>query len=189
MVPDSFTNFFIASASAGAALLGLLFVSISISPEDKIAEDAPIERRTSAQGALTLLINAFFLSLASLLPSNFGIPVTIFATLSFVLTLQNSINLLRPHPDASKLSSRLFIALANLLTYVAQGYYGILLIMNPNNPVPVFALTNLLLVVYVLGIVRAWQLLGGVRRQPKPQPLAHPLPPASEDVRMTTSAN
>src|ERR1700738_2673342 len=116
MIPDSFTNFFIASTGAGAALLGLLFVSISISPEDKISENAQVERRVSAQGALTLLINAFFISLAALLPSNYGMPVTIFATLSFVLTLQNSITLLRPHPDASKLSSRLFVVTANLLT-------------------------------------------------------------------------
>jgi hypothetical protein len=185
MVPDSFTNFFIASTGAGAALLGLLFVSISISPEDKISENAEVERRVSAQGALTLLINAFFISLAALLPSNYGMPVIIFAGICFVLTLRNSITLLRPHPDASKLSSRLTVVIANLLAYLAQGYYGILLIMNPKNPAPVYSLTTLLLVVYVLGIFRAWQLLGGMRKKHKSQPLAYPQPWASGNEQIT----
>ena len=34
MVPGALTNFFIASVGAAAALLGLLFVSLSISPEE-----------------------------------------------------------------------------------------------------------------------------------------------------------
>jgi hypothetical protein len=33
MVPPEFANFFIASASAGAALVGLLFVAVSLAPE------------------------------------------------------------------------------------------------------------------------------------------------------------
>ena len=187
MVPDSFTNFFVASTGAGAALLGLLFVSISISPEDKIAANANVERRVSAYGALSLLIDAFFISLAALLPSpsNYGVSVTIFAILSFVLTFQNSIVLLRPHPDASKFSERLTIVVVNLLTYVAQGYYGILLIIDPKNSAPVYYLTTLLLVVFVLGIVRAWQLLGGVRPQHKPQPL----PSTSENEPVTTAGD
>ena len=186
MVPDSLTNFFIAGTGAGAALLGLLFVSISISPEDKISEDAPIERRVSAYGALTLLINAFFISLTALLPTNYGIPVTIFAALSFVLTLRNSIILLQPHPDASKLSARLTIVIANLLTYIAEGYYGILLIMNPKNPVPVYSLTTLIQIVFVLGIVRAWQLLGGMRPKHTAQPLAHSLPSTTGNGHILT---
>jgi hypothetical protein len=32
MVPDDLANFFLASASAGAALIGLLFVAIAINP-------------------------------------------------------------------------------------------------------------------------------------------------------------
>jgi hypothetical protein len=50
MVPDALTNFFIASVGAGAALLGLLFVSIS--PEEKITAHASVEKRISAYSAL-----------------------------------------------------------------------------------------------------------------------------------------
>ena len=66
MVPGVLTNFFIASAGAGAALLGLLFVSISISPEEKITLHASVETRLSAYSALISLTNAFLVSLVLL---------------------------------------------------------------------------------------------------------------------------
>ncbi|MHB8599391.1 MAG: hypothetical protein ACYDER_21595 [Ktedonobacteraceae bacterium] len=40
------------------------------------------------------------------------------------------------------------------------------LILNPHNSAPVYSLTTLLLVVYVLGVFRAWELLGGTRSTP-----------------------
>ena len=66
MVPDALTNFFITSAGASAALLGLLFVSISISPEEKITLHASVETRLSAYSALISLTNAFLVSLVLL---------------------------------------------------------------------------------------------------------------------------
>ena len=168
MVPGSFAAFFSASASASAALLGLLFVSISISPEEKITANADVEKRISAYAALNSLINAFFISLAALLPapSNFGVPVVIFGVISLTITLQNGFMLLRPHQGSSSVLRRIISTGLNLLTYVAQCYFGFQLIAHPKDPLPISSLTALLLVVYVLGIERAWQLLGGMRRTP-----------------------
>ena len=166
MVPDALTNFFIASAGAGAALLGLLFVSISISPEEKITANALVEKRISASSALLSLTNAFIISLVALIPGTFGIFVLIFSVISFTFTLQNGIELLRPHEGASNLARRLILTLLNLFAYIAEGYYAVRLIINPHDSTPVYALTTLLLVVYILGIIRAWELLGGARRTP-----------------------
>ncbi len=68
MVPPEFANFFIASASAGGALVGLLFVAVSIAPEQIVAAQAPIERQAVATSAFTALMNAFFISLFALIP-------------------------------------------------------------------------------------------------------------------------
>ena len=70
MVPPEFANFFIAGASAGAALVGLLFVAVSIAPERMVTRRAPIERQAVAGSAFTALINAFLLSLAALIPAS-----------------------------------------------------------------------------------------------------------------------
>ena len=51
MVPAIFTNFFIASAGAGGALIGLLFVAVSIAPENTIMEGAPVELAESLEKA------------------------------------------------------------------------------------------------------------------------------------------
>src|SRR5258708_12753321 len=80
VVPPEFANFFIAGASAGAALVGLLFVAVSIAPARMVTRRAQIERLAVAGSAFTALLNALPLSLAPLLPrSNVGpilIPVT-----------------------------------------------------------------------------------------------------------------
>src|SRR6476619_470175 len=64
--PD-FTSFFLASAGAGAALVGLLFVAVSVNPGRNAGPSAPPERPAVAASAYTALINAFFVSLAALI--------------------------------------------------------------------------------------------------------------------------
>jgi hypothetical protein len=174
MVPADLTNFFIASAGAGAALLGLLFVSISISPEEKITADASVEKRIGAYSALISLSNAFIISLAALIPNTFGIFVLIFSIGSFSITLQNGIELLEHHKGPRDLAYRLILTLLNLFAYFAEGYAGVRLIIFPHDSSPVYMLTILLLVVYLLSIFRAWQLLGGARRKPVHLLAAHP---------------
>lgn len=184
MVPGTLTNFFIASAGAGAALLGLLFVSISISPEEKITANALVEKRVSAYSALISLTNAFIISLAALIPGTFGIFVLISSAVTFAITFQNGFELLRPHAGQSNLARRLGLTLLNLFAYSAEGYYAVRLVITPRDSAPVYALTTLLLIVYVLSIVRAWELLGGVRRTATHLLTAHPKqqtpPPGTE---------
>ncbi|HLH63961.1 MAG TPA: hypothetical protein VKV20_19975 [Ktedonobacteraceae bacterium] len=82
MVPPQFANFFVASASAGAALVGLLFVAVSIAPQQTVTRRAPIEQQVVAGGAFTALINAFFLSLVTLIPNfSFGTIILPFSAL------------------------------------------------------------------------------------------------------------
>jgi hypothetical protein len=69
MVPAEFNNFFVASASAGAALVGLLFVAVSIAPEHIVMANAPIERRAMSSSSFTALLNAFF---SLIEPNNVG---------------------------------------------------------------------------------------------------------------------
>ncbi len=58
VVPPEYANFFIASAGAGAALVGLLFVAVSLAPEQIVARRAPVERQAAAGSAFTALITA-----------------------------------------------------------------------------------------------------------------------------------
>ncbi|HUY77561.1 MAG TPA: hypothetical protein VMV29_12380 [Ktedonobacterales bacterium] len=53
MVPTSFLGFFAASAGASAALIGLLFVAISITPERIISQQTERNDASSANAAPT----------------------------------------------------------------------------------------------------------------------------------------
>jgi hypothetical protein len=81
-----FTSFFVASAGAGAALVGLLFVAISVNPGRNAGPSAPPERQAVAASAFTALINAFFFSLAALIAADslgaIAITVSIFSIIA-----------------------------------------------------------------------------------------------------------
>ncbi len=106
-MPVDFTAFFAASAGAAAALVGLLFVAISISPERNVGPGAPVERQVVAEGAFTALVNAFFLSLGALIP-NVGIgAIAVWHTISTGLKV---ITARTPH-----------VSFVRRLVYVATG--------------------------------------------------------------------
>ncbi len=118
MVPPEFANFFIASASAGAALVGLLFVAVSIAPEQMVTRRAPMERQAVAGSAFTALMNAFFISLVALIPHfNVGFVIVPFISLCLVTTLIQAWQLLRLRKGWLSLLRRTFLVLLSVVLY------------------------------------------------------------------------
>lgn len=114
MVPPEFLNFFIASTGAAAALVGLLFVAVSLAPEQIVAHRAPVERQAVAASAFTALINAFFISLVSLIPHfNTGMLIVPFSSLSLLTSLIQAWSLLRLRKGWQSLLRRAFLVLLN----------------------------------------------------------------------------
>ena len=169
MVPASFQSFFVASAGAGAALIGLLFVAVSISP-DRIFQTGRPEETAVATSAFTALVNAFFISLGALIP---GVPIGWVVVVLAVLGVSNSLNLgsrlLRGRGARSwaTLLRRAVLVLISLFIYGDEVYVALPLISGPN-PAPndagaVSVIAVLMLCVYGLGLTRAWELLGAPR--------------------------
>lgn len=163
MVPSAFTNFFIASAGAGGALIGLLFVAVSIAPENTIMASAPVERQTSAGSAFTSLLNAFFISLGALVPINLGQTIIVMSLLGFSSTVFYSFKLVRNLKDRHNLLTRSLLLLAGLFIYGFEFYIALLMLNHPTDSSPFYGLSSLLLSSYGLGLLRAWQLLGAQR--------------------------
>ena len=164
MVPPEFLNFFIASTGAGAALVGLLFVAVSLAPEQIVTHRAPAERRAVAGSAFTALINAFFISLVALIPHfNSGTLIVPFSSLSLLTSLIQAWSLLKLRKGWQSLLRRAFLVFLNLGLYGLELWNGVGLITDPTQVGFVYGLLFVLLGVFFLGLVRAWELLGAQR--------------------------
>jgi hypothetical protein len=163
MVPPQFTNFFLASSGAAAALVGLLFVAISVAPEHIVQANAPIERQAMAASSFTALLNAFFISLGALIPLNIGTLTLIMSVLGIINSSVLAWNLLKKRGRWQNVVRRVYLILVSFIIYGYELYYAILIILEPNNVGNIYMLAGLLLGVYGIGLTRAWQLLGARR--------------------------
>jgi hypothetical protein len=165
MTTPDFTSFFVASAGAGAALVGLLFVAVSVNPGRNAGPAAPPERQAVAASAFTALINAFFFSMAALIESDgLGGAAIVLGAFSIIGTLQLIGDLFEAHLSRHSYARRIgFIALC-LLVYGLQVFYGLQYLRYPRDVSWAYSVVYLLLVIYATGLTRAWQLLGARRR-------------------------
>jgi hypothetical protein len=161
MVPAPYITFLLASAGASAALVGLLFVAISVAPDRVFGRKAVAQHQTEALSAFTALVNAFLISLGGLDP---GINIGTLALVMGLLALSQTLALLRLWPSWRH-EQRMVRGL--ILFVVSAGAYGYeiwtaqYLIRTPKDTNALDTLLGLLLGAYAIGLVRAWELLGG----------------------------
>lgn len=166
MVPDNFYTFFATSAGAGAALIGLLFVAISITPESIVKEEASPERRATANNTFTAMLNAFFISLGALIPgANLGAIVLVFGVISLSNGLGMNVQLLRTQSRRQLFHGRkIFRYLLNILAPIAlygyECFLAVQLILSPSHIDSVGNITITLIAIYGWGIEQAWEMLG-----------------------------
>jgi hypothetical protein len=184
VVPADFIPYFSTSASAAAALVGLLFVAVSIAPESSLARSAPTERRAMAVGAFTGLLNAFFISLSALVPHvEFAGPLLGIAISSLISTFISMGLLVRRRGPSSPLR-HLFIPLAGFVIYGLEiGVCALPLMQTPTTVTPFIWLAFLLFGVYGVALARAWQLMAGV-----PAALAARVRAAQEGEKVSSGA-
>lgn len=163
MVPESFNNFFLASAGIGATLVGLLFVAVSIAPEHIVQANAPIERRAMAASSFTALLNAFFISFGALIPGLIGSFTLVMSALGLTASSFLAWNLLKERERWQYIVRRVFLIVVSFILYGLEFYCAILITKEPGNVENFYTLAVLLITVYGIGLTRAWQLLGARR--------------------------
>ena len=161
-LPPAFTNFYTASTQVSAALIGLLFVSVSVGTESVFGAGAPLRRRLNAYGAFTALVNAFFLSFTSILPDpRIGVYAVILGAFALSDTYVNLMIVVRSRGERHTWA--IVTTLLSALLYGAEVLLGALLLSHPgNDPGLLDNLNSLILAAYAFGLARAWTLLGGI---------------------------
>jgi hypothetical protein len=150
-----------ASAGVAGALIGLLFVAISVEQERLNAEDADQIHRVRAAAALTSFTNAFAISLFALVP-DVGLRWTALSVsllgLFFVAGALLSIRRARRARPVALRDALFLNALAVAL--LLQLYFAVRLIRHPHNAGFANGIAILVIVCFLIGIARAWELIG-----------------------------
>jgi len=162
VTPTSLNDVFAASAGVAGALIGLLFVAISVEHERLTAEDADPIHRIRASAALTAFTNALAISLFALIPEVSLGWTALVVSVTGLFFLVGSLLLLRRVRQQQPVALRdAFFLVGLLVTFVFQLYYALRLMIRTTDVYADRAIAVLMVVCFFIGIARAWELIGG----------------------------
>jgi hypothetical protein len=154
----SYTQFFSGTATVAGALVGLLFVALSVAPERLRGAHASVEHQAIASTAFTALVDALFVSLIGLEPGgglDYG--AVILGTLGLTSSCGLAVRLWRSRAG-EELSHRWPYLLGFIiLVYGVQVITGIVLRTASSQA---SASVTFVYILFAVGIARSWELLG-----------------------------
>lgn len=159
MVPLSFHDFFTGCATIAGALIGLLFVALSVSAEYLTGKNARTDHQVRAGAAFSALVNTMVIALFALLPgTDLGTVGIILAAAGLGTTLALIFALAREDRRIGR--NDLFMFLILLVLYGGQLINSLRLEHTPHQVSLVVNQGELAIVFFLFGIARSWQLVG-----------------------------
>jgi hypothetical protein len=167
MVSDQFHEFFLGTAGVAGALIGLLFVAISVTPAAASGRAGHVYQQVRAAAAMSMFIDALVVSLLALLPGQYlGNGSTALAIAGITSTVALVITFARTH-DSSRTfwSSARTLALfaAVLVIYGFQLASALHLNGSAADNGEVSEQATLVIIMFLMGIARAWEIVGATK--------------------------
>ena len=164
MAAEKFHDLFVASASVAGALIGLLFVAISVAHERLGEGDSAQIHRIGAAAALTAFTNALTVSLFGLIPGDvLGGTAEAVSIVGLLFVIASLLSLWRLHRRGSlstDLRDALFLVTL-AATFVVQLLGGLQLGTHDSSVGDARQIAIVVIVCFLIGITRAWVLIGG----------------------------
>jgi hypothetical protein len=160
VVPASYHDFFSACATVAGALIGLLFVAISIAPAKLSGPRAENDHQLKAAMAFSALVNTMVIALVALLPgASLSLTVIIVAASGLSSTAGLIILLLRDTRLRVRVD-QLILPAVLLALYGLQLADGVELGGSPRSSGHLGSLGGLCIGFFGFAIARAWALVG-----------------------------
>ncbi|HVT66378.1 MAG TPA: hypothetical protein VHF26_01420, partial [Trebonia sp.] len=163
MVPADIHDFFVASAGVAGALIGLLFVAISVATERLARVEAEGQlHRIRARGALLAFVNTLTVSLFAMMPGdNIGMTAILVGIVGLMFVLASLLSLVRLR-DVRWATARDALFLVGMVAvFILELTSGIDVYQRPGDAGSVKEIAILVTVCFLIGIYRAWDLIGG----------------------------
>ena len=158
MNAGSLNSFYEAAASVAGALIGLLFVAITVAQERTRDRPSGTPQQIRAAAALTSFTNALAVSLFTLIegPAS-GTPATVVSISGLLFVLAS---LLSVGTEKRALRETLFLT-PLIVAFAAQLISSLRVSAHPHNLNSQRETAALVVVFFLIGIARSWELIGG----------------------------
>ncbi|MBE7190289.1 hypothetical protein [Jatrophihabitans endophyticus] len=161
MVPDDVHDFFVASAGVAGALIGLLFVAVSVVGERLASRDDGPLARVRAAAALTAFTNALVVSLFALVPGDLGDTALSVAIVGLVFVAGALLSLRHLRTLSWGIVRDLVFLVGLTAIFVDQLIQGLRINGGTHARGGVTTLATLVAICFLVGVARAWELIGG----------------------------
>jgi hypothetical protein len=163
VVPVNIHDFFLATAGVAGALIGLLFVAISVSAERLAREAAGIQlHRIRASAALTAFTNSLAVSLFALIPGEkIGWTAVIVGAFGVLFVVASLLSLVRRHEVGWTTARDGLFMIGLLAVFILQVVEGADVVVHPGDAGSVDTIAILVTVCFFVGVARSWELIGG----------------------------
>ena len=160
MVSSNYHNFFLGAASVAGALVGLLFVAMSVMRD---GAERIHGQRLRASAAFTAFTNSLTISLFALIPTdNLGWAAIVVGAIGMTFVGGALLSLIRVYglrAARAWLDASFLVGLG--VVFVVQLVSGITLTRHGVHAGALNRVSTLVVVCFLIGIARTWELMGG----------------------------
>jgi hypothetical protein len=161
VVNGTYGDLFPAIADCAAALTGLLFVAMTVARRHSPSDRPVVIEQVRAAACILAFTNALGVSLFGLVPgNNVGYPAAVFAVIGILFTAAGTRSIFSGRVPRRHVPRQLGLITLLLATFAFELAGGIELILNPHSNGAAGLVSNLLIALLIIGIVRAWELVG-----------------------------